>query len=130
MSFSSLRSTIESHFSNNWSHTPVEYDNVPLNLDNVKEYVSLVILETKSAQTSLGPDGEYTISGFVVVSIYTARGTGTNRSKQLADYVANIFRGVKIDSTLFFTPSGSKIHNRTAYFQFNITAPFSAYFNI
>ena len=130
MSFSSLRSTIEAHFSTNWGHTKVEYENVPINLDNVEEYVSLTILEGESRQTTLGPDGDYNIPGFVVISVFTKRDIGTLRPRQLADYAATIFRGLKINTVLFYVPRGAMIHNKTNYYQYNVTAPFSAYFNI
>jgi hypothetical protein len=130
MSFSSLRATIETLFSTNWTHTSVEYDNVPIDLEGVNEYVSLAILEGESVQTSLGTDGEYKIPGFVVISVFTQREVGTVRSRVLSDYVATIFRGVKIDTVLFSVPKGSRIHNKTNYFQYNVTVPFTAYFSI
>lgn len=130
MSFSSLRATVETHFSNNWSHTAVEYENVPIDLAKIDEYVSLTILEGESRQVSLGPSGEYTVPGFVVVSIFTKRDIGTARSRQLSDHVANIFRGLKIDTVLFYVPKGITVHNKTSYFQCNVSAPFIAYFNI
>lgn len=131
MSLEAIRQQIESFFATGWaSATDIKYENVDLDTSTLTEYVAIAIREGQSVQFSLGASGTYTSPGIVIISIFTRRSIGTKTARTLADQAAAIFRGDQTTAVRFRVPSGSVVQNNTDWFQYNITVPFYAYFNI
>lgn len=130
MSFSIVKSTIESHIASNWTETAVQYENVDLNTDSLNEYISIHVLSGEGVQATLGDIGEYKVTGVLVVIIFTELGTGSKRAKELADTMSDLFRGAKINDITFKVPSGTRVAFSGSYYQFNLSIPFYSFFNM
>lgn len=130
MSHTDLRTRIESYISNNWSDTDVEFENVPFDVSKHNEYISVYLREGQSEQFSLGTTGSYTTPGAIIISVFVKKDTGTARCRQIADAVSDMFRGLKLGSIVFYVPQGSPINSNTVFFQFNVTVPFYAFYDI
>lgn len=130
MSFSSVRATIETHISDNWTATPVAYDNVDLDTSGLSEYISINLVEGDNVQATLGDIGTYQAVGVLVIMIFTDKGIGSSRARQLADQLSSLFRGSKIDGMTFKVPSAKRIIYGSDYFQYNLSIPFYAFFNM
>lgn len=130
MSFDAVRSQVETFFNSAWSTTEIEFENVKLQTAALTSYVSIFIREGQSIQASLGANGTYNVPGVVMVQVFIKRDIGTKAAKDLADAVANIFRGKQTADVRFQIPYGAVVPNSSDWFQYNVVIPFYAYFDI
>jgi hypothetical protein len=130
MSFAAVRATVETHIASNWTMTKVEFENAPLNTENLDEYISINIMDSEGVQASLGDSGQYQVSGVILAMVLTKRDIGTGRARVISDAVASLFRAAKIDNVMCRVPKGYRVRSDSDYYQFNVAIPFYAYFNL
>lgn len=130
MSFDTIRQLIEGEISNSWVTTPVEYENIELDKDNLSEYISVNIVDNSAKQATLGENGSYIVVGVLIVSTFTPKGKGSSRSRVLADLLSEIFRAKKVGNITFKVPKGYRVRSDSSYYQYNVAIPFYAFFNL
>ena len=93
MSVETERAAIEKYFSDNWTTTPIQFDNVKFNKPNDSKWVTITITTGSSTQITLGSDSPLNRHvGTIIVQVFTQAGVGSKQAKELARDVANIFR--------------------------------------
>lgn len=103
MSYAAEKSTIESYFENNWTETPVVFDNVKAP-EALSEWVRLSIVNGDAYQASMGDNPVFRHIGVVIVQIRTRRNIGSGRALRLADQIDSLFRLLVLDNIRFKVP--------------------------
>lgn len=132
MSFAATAAAIRTLFTTEF---PIARPTVPYVLPNEQyepvdkqEWVRLSIAEALSTQASLGNPGAnlYRDAGVATVQIFVEVNEGDGLAYEIADDIAAIFRSQRIGGLLLRTPSTSPVGPDGAWYQRNVTVPFSA----
>jgi len=101
VSFEDERRAIEKRFEDNYSSTPIKYENVAFDQPDESAWVGITILsgqgEAASIGTGMGSRLER-FAGIVQIDIFTVEDTGTKTARNLADVVAAIFDNVQFSA--------------------------------
>ena len=102
MSFDDERAAIEKRMSDNWSTTPVKYENVSFSRPSTA-WVALYINTGLTRQITLGDQEQvHRNVGIITVQICIPEDTGTAAARMLADAVGTLFR----NATFSYSDSG------------------------
>jgi len=110
MSFADERGAFENRFADNYSSTPVKFENVPFE-QPATSWVQFDILPGRGAQVTLGgSQAIHRYGGVIQITINTVEKAGTNAARILADVIEPIFRQVQ-----FSSGNSGTIHTQTPY---------------
>lgn len=126
--FEDSRRAIEDRFKQNWTTTPIKFENAPF-LEIRSAYVAIFIREGDGSQISLGTVALRRWPGVIVFQIFIPQETGTKAAKAYADTIGGIF-----DRAQFFygnsgiircrVPSASSSSVRDGWYQLNVSVPY------
>jgi hypothetical protein len=123
MSLSQIQRDIETYFSNNWTETPVYYQNVAYS--EASEFIRLTILSGKRFQASLGNTvNTYRTPGVIIVQIFCPKNRGTTRALNISDLIITFLQSKVIGSVNLKTPFISFQNIVDSFYQVNMTCPF------
>lgn len=106
--YSTIQTALETYFQENWPHTPIDWENSPLNSNELKEYASFSIQFGDSQIVSLGQRCYRTV-GVIFVQVFVRPSGGAARLLELATNAANLFKVPAIgDSKIVSGPSLTK----------------------
>lgn len=125
MSFAKERAVLESYFHDNWTETEVAYDNVDFD-PSTDAWVRFKIQNGDSVQADINHSNPlYRHIGVVMVQVFVPVKSGTNRARELADTVSNMFRRVQPGHGITLrTPSIFTVGPNNEWFQVNVSCPF------
>lgn len=100
MSFEDERRAIEGRFGDNYSATPIKWEEHPFDVVEGTPYVALTILSGKGHQASLGGPNSalQRYAGVIQIDIFTPEDSGTKTAKQHADTIEAIFHHVQFSA--------------------------------
>jgi len=129
MSLEDERRAIEGRFSANYSATPIQYENVPLNEQVTDAWVALFIRHGDSEQVSIGDNPWFRDVSVIMLQMFNPKNKGTARLKQLADLIVPIWRRAEFsldDSGLIRcrAPSVVEVGVQGDWFQANVEVPY------
>jgi hypothetical protein len=90
--YTNIREIIETYLSETYDMSVIKYQNVRLDIDNPKEYISIEDEEIE--------DTEYH-RGVLIITIYTELFIGTNRSREIATFLSSLIEGKEINGIVF-----------------------------
>lgn len=105
--YSASQEDLETHFQTNFTSTPVEFENAPLDISTLTEYVRHVIRFGAGKVTSLS-GGCFRYQGAVIVQIFVKPGVGLARPMELADTISGLYRAAVIGGHMFGVPEVTK----------------------
>lgn len=123
MNFEKSRLSLESLIADNWTTTPIAYDNVSKKGDP-DAYIEVMISEGDSSQISLGTGGAHRRVGILVIKIFVPKDTGTKLARQYADTLAALVKSVQIDEITLFSPTLVRIGQVESKYQLNVVTQF------
>lgn len=101
-SIQDVYSSIFSYINNNYTETPVAYDNSKYEPELGNEYVSAYVdLADEVPRSINGSQIRYENVGELVFAIYTEQGKLPGRNAEIGDILASLFRGKSIDGIQF-----------------------------
>lgn len=121
--FDTTYATIEVHFEDNWTDTPVEYDNVPFTPIIGTPFVRLNVVWATNTPISIG--GLNRGTGIAYFQIHTPKGTGTIESAKIATKIAKIFTNKSINKVQFSTSTIQRIGVVRSWYRLNVLIPFT-----
>lgn len=125
MSFLAEQIAIESYFKDNWTYTPIAYENVNLNSNSLDEWVRLTIRPANPQVAGIsGSQLMYRYKGVLFIQIFVREGIGSGRAIQFADYVSGLFRSKYVDGIHFGVPAVTRVGSRDSFFQVNVDVGF------
>lgn len=89
MKFDAVQQSIEEFVIANWTHTALQFENVPFNSDIYDEYTRVNVVYGDSVQRSVTA-GCYRVPGLIMFSIFEKPATGSARMLELATLAANL----------------------------------------
>jgi hypothetical protein len=117
--FFQAQSDVSQYFSDNWSHTQVDYGNIYFDPKNLDEWVRFTDQVSTGRRASLGDNPLYRYVGMVTVQIFVKPNAGEARALELCDFVTALFRDQRINGTQFRVPQPNKIGVRDGWYQVN-----------
>lgn len=122
MNYLQEKSAIEQYFQQNWTHTPIMFENKSYTGDD--DWVRISIQHGDSFQASMGDNPAFRVIGVVNVQIFTKTDTGSGRALELVDFVDALFRNLVISKICFRVPQVKKVPSNTEWFQVNVSTDF------
>lgn len=101
--FTEIRRIIETFLQDNFTACPIKQENIPLVPDNPKEWIAVFEKSSFSESTGLGEDS-YHLGGVFTFQIFTTLGTGTQRARELAVDLSDLFNSTDISGIAMQTP--------------------------
>ncbi len=132
MSFAATAATIRQRFASEFAlvraAVPVAYANRQFTPPDNAEWVRLAIIEGDSTLAGLGGTGanRYRNTGVVAAQIFVPVAVGDGLAYEIADDIATIFRSKLVSGVRFRTPATAPAGPDGAWYQRNVTVPFSA----
>lgn len=139
MVFDAIRSVIETKLKINWTTTPVEWPNFPLDQQDQVDgsgkktpWVRLTIIDGEAQNIALG-GGHQRYRGIVIIGIFVPEKSGTGMARAYADILAAIFQNQDDQGVKFGVPSYEDIgptqskrggNSGGGWFQGNLTVGF------
>ncbi len=122
--YTTVRRYVENYINDNYTTTPVQFENTSIDVDVVKEFISItdVTGETESMIGSLA----ILTHGGIIIQIFTELGAGTNRGREIASELANLLNSESFSNFNFTTPqfeSFGQVEDADFY-QCNLTVPY------
>lgn len=97
-----IETTVYGQLDSNWTETSIVYDNTKYNPTTENEYISVFVNPADEIPAAnAGSQNLYRIVGEAVFPVYSEQGKGSGRNKELADKVAQLFRGKNINGVQF-----------------------------
>lgn len=127
MSFEDTRKAIEGRLGDNWSTTPIKFENVPFK-ETKDPYVALFILDGEGQQISLGTPAVRRWPSVIKIQIFVPQDTGTKLARTYADSLGTIFDRAQFSSGNSGTitcriPSITHVGITNGWDQVNVTIP-------
>ena len=132
MSVETERRTLEKLLRDNWTTTPIQYDNVPFKQPSDKKWITLTIVSGDGARLEVGgPPYTTRYIGVIMIQIFTPAGRGTATAKRYATSLSNIYRNktLTISANEYiltrepdFVRGG--VEQSTGLYQMNVNIPF------
>jgi len=124
--FDTAATTIRSEFATEFTTHDIAWENVTFTPPNGEPWVRLTIREGEASLPAFGGGSNvYRHPGTVIVQVFTPDGTGDGQAREIADSVADIFRGKRLSGVRFFdAPYINTVGTDGAWFQINVTMPF------
>lgn len=99
MSFEKVNQIFGERLKANWPTTPIAWDNVEYKPKRGENFIRPVITQTLSEMTTTGEygKGNYREHGLITVQVFTKKNDGVLVNVQLADALADLFRGYQED---------------------------------
>jgi len=116
-----LRTAVAAHVDDNWSQTPIKYDNIEFNEPNKSPWVELKFLPGPSrAATTLYNEH----LGAVNLVIHVPHGAGTRIVYTYADQLGALFNRQRLGNIRFKTPTTVPLGEIGEWFVVQVTIPF------
>jgi|LGVD01.1.fsa_nt_gb hypothetical protein len=125
LDFTVLREIVESYLHDNFTLCQVKYENVPLDTSKLDEWIAVFDKPTFSESTGLGMQSALT-GGVLVFQIFTPRGTGTQRAREIANELVSLFGEESISGVALLTPELHSVPNNESWHQKNLQVPYLA----
>lgn len=103
---------------------PVAWPNVDFRKPTGEPWVRFSVLGSAASVASIGgPAAQYRHEGDVIVQVFTPKGEGPLRARQLADKAAGIFRGRLSGGMAFWAPRVVEVGTNDGWYQLNVICP-------
>jgi hypothetical protein len=120
--FEDAISIIENHLVDNWSRTPIDYDNVEFSPVRGTPFVRLQVEWVNTTLTSIG--GRAKGEGYIDLSIFVPANTGTTISSSMADELATMFNRLLNGALHCQVARTQRIGSFEEWYQVKVLVPF------
>lgn len=122
----SIRAALENKITNNWTATPIHYDNVIIDTVSTQPYLLVNYIPMSSSNAVLGR-GRIRHYGEFDIRIFIPANTGTGLAYEYADQIKNIFSNQTFDGVNCYSSEVIRhgIYNST-WFVLSVNTPFWA----
>lgn len=129
MDFNDERRILEKRLKDEWGElTQIAYENVNFELASNNaadaEWIQISIRPGAGSQHTLGPNPSYRYVGVAFVQIFVPKKSGTSRGRELAERVAEIFRGYAAEGLVCRAPYMDVVGPTEGWFQINVLVPY------
>jgi len=129
MSFADERQAVEARLSDNWTTTPIAYENVPFSEPSNGRYVAVHVLTGQGTQEDICPSPRHRYQGLIQIRITVPANEGTELAKSYADTISALFRSVSFSAgssgtILCRTPSILSLGVQDGQFTLVISVPY------
>lgn len=128
-SFADERAAIEKRLKDNWTTTPIVFDNVGFRPTD-SEYIAIFIQNAAATQIELtGSTPRHRYTGLISIQIFVNANSGSQTARSYADTIAAIFRNQTFSSgssgtIICRTPNVQRVGVVEGRFQLNLTVPY------
>jgi len=101
--FTVIRKVVETVIVNNFTECPIKLENSYLATKDIPEWIAVFDKTNYSDTTGMGEE-TYLLNGIVTVQINTKLNTGTERAKEIAKSLSDLFNSKEIEGIAFHNP--------------------------
>jgi hypothetical protein len=120
--FSDASSIIEKRLDDNWTTTPIQYDNVRYTPTVGTAFIRLQVEWATANVISIG--GRIKTEGYVLLSIFTPAGIGSDTALGYADTLAALFNMYHEGALKLLAAVINRVGSQKEWYQVNVLIPF------
>lgn len=120
-----FRESIESEIDDNYSATPVKFENVELDLEDAENWVAVFDKPAFSQSTGMG-EKSYWLGGELIIQIFTPLGSGTKGARTIGQELSDLLSSVTIEGISMDTPMLIPAPKNEHWYQMNLHIPYVA----
>ena len=123
-----VRRLFEQYIATNFTEVPVQYENTRLHTES--EFIAVFDQEADAEQMGMN-ETSFLIRGLIIIQIFTALGSGTQRSREIATKLSSLLNNASIGALSFEVSSLTSVGqvDDADYYQQNLTVPYSFFYN-
>lgn len=121
--YTTTRQIIESELSDNFTTCDIQYENVPLMVDNPESYIAVFDRQSFSESVSMDEDDAH-MRGEIIIQIFTKLGTGTSGARDIAQDLTDLLSSKDLDGIITDTPMFISAQPNERYYQHNLIIPY------
>jgi hypothetical protein len=113
---------IETHLSDNWVLTPIDFDNAPFESNAGEAFLRCQVEWASTEQIGVG--GRYRGEGIVLISVFSPANSGSRNANEMADDIAAMFNLYQYNGLKCRFASTMRIGQYREWYQINVIVPF------
>jgi len=115
---------VEDFIDDNYTSTPIQYENMGIDTDEVSEYIAVTDIQIDTEQIDTDT---VKVEGAIVIQIHTEIGEGTDRGRELGKELATLLEREEMNNLNFKIPIFESVGSveGTSYYQHNLTVPYA-----
>ena len=125
LDYTEFRRLVENQLNTYYSTTAIQLENTVLDKDGLTEWVAVFDKPTFAESTGMG-ESSYLIGGILVIPIFTPIGSGTERSRQIAESLVAVIGDTTLGGIILGTPELHSAPNNESWYQQNLQVPYVA----
>jgi hypothetical protein len=118
------RLAIESKLQDNWSETPIAFQDVPYKVNAAEEFIALNILWSGSESVTIVSDGPVRDWGIVMVEVFAIPDQGTERVLEICGDVRAVFQEWAAGGICFQQGTARRIGVMGDFLKYIVEIPF------
>ncbi len=126
MSYQTTHNAIRKRLKDNWTTTPIAYQNVEFTPPvGDTGWVRLTVEDADAFQASMGGTTNfYRHPGLIIVSVFVPLNRGDKQALEYADSISAIFRSWQTTGIRFYAPTVKRIGADDKWYHVNVVVPF------
>lgn len=125
LDYTEFRRLVENKLSESYSATAIQYENTVLDKDGLTEWVAVFDKPTFIESTGMGETSALT-EGILIIPIFTPIGTGTERSRAIAEALETVLANTDIGGISLGNAELHPAAPNESWFQQNLQVPYIA----
>jgi hypothetical protein len=117
----SLEHILEKFLQDNWTATPIAFDNVQFN--EVRD-IPFIRMQTEWADSYYAGVNRERFEGYIFITIYVAANQGIKESAELADEIINLYKALTEPHLIIKAARNVRIGQIKEWYQRNVVIPF------
>ena len=130
MSFESIRSAIADRLGDNWTTTPIAWENRDFTPPTSGGWIELTVLGNTGQTLGIGSAVMVRDSGLIAINIYTPEGSGTATGRGYADTLDALFEHERFSGITTYTATLTTRGVVEGWHQLNLTIPYRSNRNV
>ena len=119
-----VRNVVETHLQDNWTQTPIQWENVHFEPIEGQSFIAPVIVPTSGIQISLGGVALNRWEGFIDISVFIPMNQGSKTGNDLADALIKLFYHYTEQGVSFYTGYAKPTGSTESWWKINVTIPY------
>lgn len=130
MTIAEISGIVESYFFNNWTQTPIAWENVPFNA-NTPAWVRFTHLPDMTSAEEIGEQGVGIREGSIMIQVFTEAGKGSRMGAKMASDIELLFSLKNISNVNFKSAysTNNGIDETGNWYQHTVICPYWTWVN-
>lgn len=115
---------LQTYLTQNYTSTPVKFENDQQNDLSLQEWVRMSVQEASSSQITMGSNPLFRYASVLFFQIFVKPDIGSGRALEIVDTLSPLFNSKRIGDMTFMTPLVERVGVVRDWYQLNLSVEF------